>query len=188
MMIRETVLTTLDGSGAPHIAPLGVHEADGGIVLAPFHPSATLENLRATGEAVINLTDDVLIIAGCLTGRRSWPCVPARHVQPPRLANTLAHREVRVERIDEDDLRPRFHCRIIHEESHAPFQGFNRAQAAIIEAAILVSRLHLLPADQVRAEFAALARPVAKTAGPREQQAWQWLAERIETRLADGPA
>ncbi len=40
--------------------------------------------------------------------------------------------------------------------SHAPFAGFNRAQAAVIEAAILLSRLHMLPRDKVESEIAYL--------------------------------
>jgi len=35
----------------------------------------------------------------------------------------------------------------VHRASHAPFVGFNRAQAAVIEAAILVSRLRMLRRD-----------------------------------------
>ena len=51
--------------------------------------------------------------------------------------------------------------------SHAPFQGFNRAQAAVIEGAVLVSRLHLLPRAEVEAELARLEIIVGKTAGGR---------------------
>ena len=55
--------------------------------------------------------------------------------------------------VQEDELRPRFQCRVVHREMHAPFQGFNRAQAAVIEAAILVSRLGMLPREKVEEEI-----------------------------------
>ena len=35
--------------------------------------------------------------------------------------------------------------RVVHLAQHTPFPGFNRAQAAVIEAAILARRLHMLP-------------------------------------------
>ena len=104
--------------------------------------------------AVANYTDDVRVFAGCLTGRHDWPTVAAEHVPVPRLAGALAHAELAVTRVTEDAQRPRFHCRVVHRASHAAFAGFNRAQAAVIEAAILVSRLHLLPREKIEREMA----------------------------------
>ena len=75
-------------------------------------------------------------------------------------------------------MRPRLVCRPVFEAAHAPFRGFNRAQAAVIEAAILVSRLHMLPAEKVDAEIGYLRIAVDKTAGPRELEAWGWLMDR----------
>ncbi len=183
-MIRETVVTTVSADGCVHIAPIGLIEEPGGWIIAPFHPSQTLDNLRAVGQAVANYTDDVRIFAGCLTGRRDWPCVPSVHVTPPRLAAALAHAEMEVVAVDEDAQRPRFHCRVLHCVTHAPFQGFNRAQAAVVEAAILVSRLFMLPRDKVEREIAYLEIAVAKTAGPAERQAWDWLTRAITRHYA----
>jgi hypothetical protein len=71
-MIRETIVTTVNAHGQVHIAPMGVREVDGCVILAPFRPSTTLENVLATGYATINLSDDVRVFAGCLTDRRNW--------------------------------------------------------------------------------------------------------------------
>lgn len=184
-MIRETVLTTVSASGVPHIAPLGLIAAEGGWVAAPFRPSTTLDNLSSTPFAVANYTDDVRIFAGCLTGRRDWPLAPARRVAAPRLAAALAHAELEVVTVQEDPERPRFHCRVVHVETHAPFQGFNRAQAAVIEAAILVSRLAMLPREKVEREIAYLEAAVGKTAGPAEIEAWGWLIQAIKKYYSD---
>jgi hypothetical protein len=43
----------------------------------------------------------------------------------------------------------------------------------------LVSRLHLLPIAQIKQEMQYLHNAISKTAGEREWQAWQWLAEKI---------
>jgi hypothetical protein len=52
----------------------------------------------------------------------------------------------------------------------------------VLEGTILATRLHLLPADEVGAQFARLAIPVEKTAGPREREAWTWLTDFVRAR------
>jgi hypothetical protein len=195
-LIREAIVTTVNALGEPHLAPLGLIAEGEGWILAPFHPSTTLNNLRQAPFAVANLTDDVRIFAGCLSGRRDWPLTPAAVVAAPRLAATLSHLELVVVDVRENELRPRFVCRVAHRASHAPFQGFNRAQAAVIEGAVLVSRLHLLPRAEVEAELARLEITVGKTAGAAETEAWSWLKDKatqvlagdvLESRLAGHP-
>ena len=187
-MIIESIITTLGADGATHIAPMGVIWRDDHPILAPFRPSTTLDNLVHSGCAVINHTDDVRVFAGCLTGRRDWPLRPAERIGGRVLQAALSHQEVMVDRIEQDELRPRFHCRVVHEAAHGMFRGFNRAQAAVIEAAILVSRLHLLPRDKVEREIAYLEIAVSKTAGPREREAWEWLTTRISACYRDASA
>jgi hypothetical protein len=174
--IRESIVTTLNSDGSAHIAPLGVIVEEPFLVIAPFHPSTTLDNLRRHGCACVNYTTDVLVFAGCVTRRRrEWPVVPAERVRGWRLAGALAHTEVEVGEVVEHELRPRFRCHSVLEHSHAPFLGFNRAQAAVLEAAILVSRLHLLAADKVSDELRYLQIAIDKTAGAAELEAWGWL-------------
>lgn len=180
-MIRESIVTTVSPDGEVHIAPMGVIWRDGAPVLAPFRPSRTLDNLRAQPSAVVSHTDDVRVFAGCLTGRRDWPVRRAEKVRGAFLAGALAHQELEVVQFEDDPVRPRFRCRVVHEATHAPFRGFNRAQAAVIEAAILVSRLEMLPADKIDREIAYLAIAVEKTAGEREREAWAWLTARIDS-------
>ena len=178
-VIRETIVTTLGATGRPNIAAMGVREERGLYLISPFRPSRTFDNLKRSRQAVINHTDDVRVFAGCLTGRKDWPTLPVKSIAAVRLANALAHVEVEVTQWEDDDVRPRFYCRERGREMHAAFQGFNRAQAAVIEASILVSRLHLLPAEKIDREMEYLRIAVEKTAGPREREAWRWMVERI---------
>ncbi len=179
--IRESVVTTLNADGSAHVAPLGVIEEPPYLVIAPFRPSTTLENLRRHPFACVNYTVDVRVFAGCVTRRRrDWPTVPALRVEGRRLAGALAHSEVEVAEVVEDEQRPRFRCREIHEAAHAPFRGINRAQAACVEAAVLVSRLHMLPPEKVAGEMAYLEIAIGKTAGEAEREAWAWLEEAVE--------
>ena len=187
--IVETILTTTSAAGETHVAPLGLIEDGEGWIIAPFKPSRTLENLRVNPFAVASHTDDVRVFAGCLTGRRDWPLRPAAKVKGAYLANALTHWELAVTRVTEDEQRPRFHCQVAHTASHAPWPGFNRAQVAVLELAVLVTRLHMLPAGKIESELVYLEIAVTKTAGPREQEAWGWLMEKIDAwrRSEPGP-
>lgn len=180
-MILETIVTTQDKAGKPHIAPMGVHAWREGWAILPFRPSQTLDNLLATGVAVMNATDDVRIFAGCLTGRLEWPLALAERIACPRLRDALSHTELKLVHVEDDPIRPKLFCRPVHQVNHAPFLGFNRAQFAVLEAAILVSRLNLLPLEKIEQELAYLETILGKTAGSREIEAWQWLIAQIES-------
>ena len=183
--IRESILTTVDGDGDVHIAPLGIIQDGEHWIIAPFRPSRTLDNLLMNPVAVASYTDDVRIFAGCLTGRKEWPIVSIKDCPVPRLASALAHSVLEVVETLDDEVRPRFRCQVVSEETHAPFLGMNRAKAAVLELAILVSRLNMLPREKIEAELAYLRIAVDKTAGPEEHEAWDWLMERVNGHFRD---
>jgi hypothetical protein len=183
--IRESIITTVDLAGKVHIAPIGIIAEGDGWIIAPFRPSVTLDNLAAVPFAVASYTDDVRIFAGCLTGRRDWPLAPVESCPVPRLKTALAHSVLKVETMSDDPLRPRHFCRVVGEGTHAPFTGFNRARAAVLELAILVSRLTMLSREKIEAEIAYLTIAVEKTAGAEEREAWGWLMERVEKHFAN---
>lgn len=183
MMIRETIVITTDREGRVHIAPLGLIAEGDDWIIAPFRPSTTLDNLLAVPFATASHTDDVRVFAGCLTGRRDWPTVASDEVPVPRLAGALSHAELAVTEMRDDPQRPRFRCRVVRLTSHAPFGGFNRAKAAVLEAAILVSRLNMLPRERIERELDYLRSAVDKTAGPQELDAWNWLMDRVRSHF-----
>jgi hypothetical protein len=185
-MIHETIVTTISARTEPHVAPMGVRYEDDIVVLMPFKPSRTYDNVLGVGCAVVNFTADTRVFAGCVTGRRDWPCIAADVVDGVRLEGALAHAELRLAEHIDDPTRPVLRMRRVHERVHAGFAGFNRAQAAIIEGAVLVSRLHLLPRDKIESEMAYLQIAVDKTAGPRELEAGGWLREAVTKRYARG--
>lgn len=185
-MIRETIVTTVDAAGRSHIAPLGLIAAGDNWIIAPFSPSRTLDNLRQVPHAVASHVDDVRIFAGCLTGRHDWPLV-ATASPAPRLRAALSHWELAVETVTEDELRPRFQARVTAAVSHAPACGFNRAQAAVLELAILSTRLEMLPREKIAREIEYLTLALTKTAGPREEEAWGWLSDKIRAFYGGDP-
>lgn len=179
-MINETIVTTVNKEGLPHVTPFGVWQEAAHIIIAPFKPSTTLANIILTESAAINFTDDVRVFAGAVTDRMAWPLAATDVIKGLRLANCLAHTELRLFALREDPIRPQLVMEVVNTANHQPFQGFNRAQAAVIELAVLVSRLQRLPRDKVMAEREYLQIAIDKTAGERELEAWHWLNEKIE--------
>ncbi|MEI6067515.1 MAG: DUF447 domain-containing protein [Methylococcaceae bacterium] len=187
-MIREILVTTQNDSGLAHIAPMGIHVIGDDIIILPFRPSTTLDNLLASKTAVLNYCDDVRVFAGCLTGRRDWPLIAAEKINGQVLQCTLAHTELELVRIEDDPTRPRLFCKAVHTVNHAPFMGFNRAQYSVLEAAILISRLNRLPLAKIETEIDYLRIGFEKTAGDRELEAWGWLMAVIEKFKAEAKA
>jgi uncharacterized protein len=176
-MIQETIVTTQNSEGIVHIAPMGIHIVDDSFIILPFRPSTTLNNFLETQVGIINYCDDVRVFAGCLTGRKDWPLKPAQKISGKVLKCALAHSEVTIESIEEDETRPKLICKTLHTENHAPFKGFNRAQFAVLEAAILISRLDMLSLQKIESEINYLRIGLEKTSGERELEAWGWLME-----------
>lgn len=182
--ILETIVTTLNADGSAHLVPFGLIEEDSFYVVAPFRPSPTIANLERHPFLAAAAPIDIRVIAGCVTGRRDWATSPCDRIEGVRLADAFAHMELAVEAVVADEVRPRFACRVVHRAMHHPFLGYNRAQAAVLEAAILSTRLHLLSPDKIRSEMDYLKIAIAKTAGEAELEAWQW----IEAKILAGPA
>ena len=183
--IVETIVTTSNAAGEVHIAPLGLIADGKNWLIGPFKPSRTLDNLRAVPFALASHTQDVRVFAGCITGRKDWPTHAAHKVPGRFLAAAQAHWELEVVDVIKDDVRPKFRCKVVHEAAHKPFEGLNRAQAAVIECAVLVSRLKMLPRDKIESELQYLEIAISKTAGPDELEAWGWLMDRIAAWRAD---
>lgn len=183
MTIYETIVTTCDAEGVAHVAPFGIQWHQGRVLIMPFKPSTTLQNILQTGHAVLNLTDDVRVFAAAIARKHAFATVPAG--QGVRLKECLVHHVLALDTVeDEDEARPKLWMRVMASETHAPFMGFNRAQAAVIELAVLVSRLHMLPAEKISQEMQYLQIAIDKTAGAHELEAWQWLVDCVNNHMA----
>ena len=182
-MIIETIVTTLDSSGAVNIAPMGV-EWDGGDappVLKPFLETTTYRNLVNSGVAVVNLIDDVGVFAQAAISNPDYPVVPAVAVKGVVLRDACSWRELTVRTVDSTPPRSRIETTVEHRGLNREFIGFNRAKHAVLEAAIYATRVHLLPRDFLESELARLQIIVDKTAGPVEHQAMALLTGYIRS-------
>lgn len=180
-MIFETLVTTLDARGRAHCAPMGiVPEGETIVVLRPFRTAATCANLEATGEGVVNFTDDVFLFARAALSPFVPEGRPAARVRAPILEAACSWREFRVVASDLAGERASFRAEIVASGRGREFLGFNRAQHAVIEATILATRLHLLDPAAIRAEMDRLRPLVDKTGGAREREAFDLVRGHVE--------
>ena len=181
-MIIESILTSMAQDGSINFAPMGVEWGEELIVLKPFLETTTFRNVRDSRVAVVNLTDDAMLFAQGAISSPQFPWVPADVVRGVVLEGACSWREVEVVAIDDTPPRSRIEARVVHRGTRREFLGFNRARHAVLEAAILATRTHLLPADEIRDAYARLQIIVDKTAGPREQEAMAMLTEYVRSR------
>jgi hypothetical protein len=95
--------------------------------------------------------------------------------------------EFEVVSLDDSDERTTIVARAVARQTNRDFFGFNRAQHAVLEAAILATRIHLLPAEEILAELRRLDAPIKKTAGRNELKAFQFLIDYIMERAVASP-
>lgn len=181
-MIIETIVTTVDGQGLINFAPMGVEWDVEIIVLKPFLETTTYRNLSGSRTAVVNLTDDAMLFAQGAISSPQFPSFPASVVAGFVLEAACSWRELEVLSIDSTPPRSRIEARVVHRGFRREFIGFNRARHAVLEAAILATRTHLIPANEIREEYVKLQVIVDKTAGPRELEAMQLLTQYVQSR------
>ncbi len=187
-MILEGLLTTRTADGDVHIAAMGPEVMDSRsmthLILKPFQGSRTSSLLISQPEGVFHLTDNVLLFAQAVTGvpYNRPQTRPADSVNGWILEDACEAFEFRIEQADTTGERCRLHARIQKSHLIRPFRGFNRAAHAVIEAAILFSRLHLLDAEEVQSQLATLQSLVTKTAGEQERQAFDLILDQTEKR------
>ena len=184
--IIETVTTTINPDGTVNCAAMGVEWGDDVIVIKPFPSTRTLRNLRATGAAVVNLTDDILLFTQAALGDPHPPTRPAATIEGAVLADACSWREVTVEAIDESGPRSRVTTQVVDRGTGREFLAFNRASHAVLEASIIASRARLLPSADIGAELERLQVLVDKTAGPREREAMELVRRHVRAAVGSG--
>ena len=184
--IIETVTTTINPDGSVNCAAMGVEWGDETIVIKPYASTRTLRNLRATGAAVVNLTDDILLFTQAALGDPRPPTRPTAAIDGAVLADACSWREVTVEAIDDSGPRARVTTHVVGRGTGREFLGFNRARHAVLEASILASRARMQTAAEIRAEVERLQVLVDKTAGPREREAMELVRRHVRAAVGNG--
>lgn len=182
-MILEAIVTTRDANGCVNIAPMGprVDESLTSITLKPFRSSQTFSNLRDSSCAVVHVTDDVELLAAAAIGKvEATSIVETVLGRWSKLVDCCRWFAIEVIQWSDDPFtgeqpRPEATCRIVHRGEQRPMFGLSRAKHAIVEAAIVATRIELLGRDEVKKQMQPLRVLVEKTGGASEYRAWQRL-------------
>ncbi|HAH47670.1 MAG TPA: DUF447 domain-containing protein, partial [Planctomycetaceae bacterium] len=188
-MILEGIVTSQNESGELNIAPMGpqVDQAMSQLVLRPFQTSRTFSNLKETRCGVFHVVDDVLLLAKTAIGtlQETPETFPAEKITGRVLASACRWYEFQIATIDESDARTVMQAIVIHQGRIRDYFGLNRAKHAVLEAAILATRTHIIEQSELLAQYQALAEIVRKTAGPDEQTAFSLPEEFISKAYAE---
>jgi len=186
-LILEGLVTTLNEDQSVNISPMGpiVDSELKTLVLRPYRTSTTYVNLKRAGQGVFHVTDDVGLIARSAVGdpKLQPRLVPSNKVAGMVLADACRSYEFTVESVI-DGERTQIIARTVAEQHHREFIGFNRAKHAVLEAAILATRVEFLPTDEIFAELNRLQALVMKTASAEEHKAFDFLREYIDRYAA----
>ena len=187
-ILVEGIVTTLNDDGSPHIAPMGpiVDAGFKRLLLRPYCTSVTYRNLKRSREGVLHVTDDVELFARAAVGQHAEPpkLVAAKAVRGVILEDACRWYAFRVTLINDRDERTEILAETVDEGRLRDFFGFNRAKHAVIEAAILATRIEFLDVNHIQKEFDRLAGPVAKTGGHQELRAFDFLKQYVRDQFA----
>jgi len=187
--ITETVATTWSRKGGDaNVAPMGVLKENGTLHARLWEGSTTLENVRATGEVVVNVTrDPVVYVEGALGGAERFVHDEEADDGVVRLRDADAWFVCDATRVPSESDRGEV-TRWRLEESYGEVVDrsvptFSRGFASVVEATVHATRLGFRP--ELRDLYEHHLEVAQKCGGEREREAVTLLREYVE-REEDG--
>lgn len=184
-LVLESLVTTIAPDGTLNVAPMGplVDRQQQTFVLRPFQTSRTFENLRSGSPVVVHVTDDVELLAaaaiGAATEELIGPTTRCPQTGGVILQNACRWYALEVDALDDSQERATIECHVAANGRLRDFFGLNRALHAVVEAAILATRVDFLPSDEIEADLVRLRPLVQKTGGAAETRAFQQICDYV---------
>lgn len=183
--ILEGIVTTLNDDATTNVAPMGPYVDDQFVqmVFRPFRTSSTYQNLARTGGGVFHVVDDVELLARAAVDQFDSPpeLLTLDDLPIPVLADSCRWYAFQIVDQDDTEERARLTAHVHRTGRLRDFFGLNRAQHAVVEAAILATRVQMLSPTEIRQAYERLALLVEKTGGPLEHRAFDLLCRYVET-------
>jgi hypothetical protein len=194
-VILEGIVTTVCADDSVHIAAMGAAIDDSQsrsirrMELRPYQGTTTLANLERAGQGVFHVTDDVELLARAAIRRLDVlpQLMPAQAAEGWILSDACRWYALRVTKLDASGPRANVEADVVAEGRLRDFFGLNRAKHAVVEAAILATRVAWTPSDELRGSFGRLAVLVEKTGGAAEQRAFALLSDYVNQSLGETP-
>jgi hypothetical protein len=181
-MIIETIFSTVSEGGEVNFAPMGIVWGGESVIVRPFHNTQTYLNLLSGGYGVANLSDDALAYVQCGLYGGILPHFPASSMPGIVFQGACSWLELAVTSRSGTDERAEFQCRVLYRGRQRDFLGFCRASNAVIEAAIMATRLALIDRKKVAEDLNHYMKIVHKTGDEKEKQAIQLIHDYIRKR------
>ncbi len=186
-LIIEGLLTTWDHHGCVNLSPMGarLNALGEGLQLRPFKTSRSYTNLMETSSGVFHITDDVHLIARAAIGE-VHPMPELSMITGTtayRLNDTCRWYLVALDAAEQEGPRATPEMTIQQSGRVRDFAGFNRAKHAVIEAAILATRVGILPDDEIRHQLTVLEPWITKTGGIPERDAFALLKHTVGEKM-----
>lgn len=184
-LVLESLVTTIAADGTVNVAPMGplVDRQLQSFVLRPFQTSRTFENMRSGSPAVVHVTDDVELLAaaaiGAATAALIGPTTRCPQTGGVILQNACRWYALSVETFDDSQDRATITCGVAASGRLRDFFGLNRALHAVVEGAILATRVDFLPIADIQADLACLQPLIQKTGGAAETRAFQQICDYV---------
>ena len=206
-MILESIVTTTNVDASTNISPMGPRiqqpvvsdkpatqprsaQTDAAFThfeLRPFATSTTFANLKRHRQGVLHVDDNVELFARAAISKIKTAELPtltkAEKIDGHIIQSACRAYEFKVESIDESGPRMSLMCEVVKVHRLRDFFGFNRAKHAVIEAAILATRINFLPAEEIQEQFQSLKAIIEKTAGHTEASAFDYLYQFVCLKL-----
>jgi hypothetical protein len=188
-VILEAIVTTLNADQSVNVSPMGplVDASMKEFTLRPYETSMTCQNLQRTRQGVLHVTDDVELLARAAINQLDPlpEMVAATAVEGSILVAACRWYAFEVVSLDDRNEPVTMQCQVVESGRQRDFFGFNRAKHAVLEAAILATRVQFLPAALIRSQLEQLAVIVGKTAGAQEQRAFDLLQDYVDNQVGN---
>ncbi|MBP1624174.1 MAG: uncharacterized protein H6Q07_2194 [Acidobacteria bacterium] len=179
-MIIETIFSTLDKAGNPNFAPMGIEWDEGAVIVRPFRTSQTFRNLQSSGCGVANMSDNVLAFVRCALYKEVLPSFPAIAIRGSVFRDTCSWVELAVDSGGGTEERAEFRCRILHRGRQKDFLGICRAKNAVIESAILGTRLAIHGRQKALEFLSQYVKIVEKAGSEEDKEAFKLVCDFVE--------
>ncbi len=176
-LITCTPTRSAAAPSAPHVAALGpvVNPELTSWKLRPFQSSKIFSLLQQNPRCVYHSHDDALVVVQLVLGHTPELSFRTLDSGVQVIEQACHWFELEIEAWDISGPRSEATARLIRQGDLRPFWGWNRAKHALLEAAIHISRAHLMQPGELQTQLLSLRTPIEKTAGPREQEAWRLI-------------
>jgi len=171
--VTEVVVTTVSLNGVPNAAPMGIVRHGDRIFIRMYRDTTTFRNIAETGYMIANITTDASVFVISAFKELTPEYFQFEEgIIPPRLKEVSGYIFFKCQVDDVVLLEP-----VSYKVAKCSLPTFNRGFAAVLEATIVGTRLHLYKGDEGKKKIREFETVVKKCGSIRDIEAMKKLKE-----------